>query len=167
MVCVTDEAQKYNSIAIAKAERAAVVAEREFQAEEGGVFARVCPEAVAKLGAARLTANKTLRSKHADESWLCKRHRLAAAAKGAAASGSRPQSFLFCQHCFKRKTRIEEEREGAEAYFAGPEVYADSIGCHIVQGPLESKAAWWDAAENQLAAPPGGQFSMEESLISD
>ena len=129
----SDEAQKYNSIAIAGAEKRAVAAEREAAGmEDEEQLARVCPEAVAKLGAARLTANKTLRSKHADESWLCKKHRLAAAAKGAGAPGSRPQSFLFCKHCFKRKTRMEEEREGTEGLFSGPEVHADIIGRHVV-----------------------------------
>jgi hypothetical protein len=95
----------------------AVAAERE---AKGTPLSRVCPEAVAKLGAARQTANKALRSKHAEESWLCKKHRLSASVVGETDPGSRPQSFLFCQNCFKRKARIEQEREGTEALFSGP-----------------------------------------------
>jgi hypothetical protein len=144
----SDAAQKYNTVAIEQSTKRSAAEEKEAAGEAPEMPARVCPESVAALGAQRLAQSKTLHTKHADQSWLCSTHRLR-----ALSSTSRPQSFLFCPACFRRKTKIEQEREGEEALFSGPEVTSGVLGRHVVQAPLQSTDAWWAAAADGRSAP--------------
>ena len=146
----SDEALKYNSVAIEQSSRRSTAAETEALGKEHMPPARVCAESVAALGTKRLVEGKTLRTKHADQSWLCPKHR-----RAAASGASRPQSFLFCPGCFRRKTKIEQEREGEEALFSGPEVASNVLGRHVLQAPLQTPTAWWAAAADGLHNPPG------------
>ena len=146
----TEEAQKYNSVAIEQSSKRSVAEEKEATGKPHELTARVCSESVAALGAKRMAESKTVHTKHADHSWLCPKHRRGAASMRT----SRPQSFLFCPACFRRKTKIEQEREGEDALFSGPEVASGVSGRHVVQGPLQSATAWWAAAADGLPTPP-------------
>lgn len=145
----SDKAQKYNNVAIEQCSKRSVAEEKKATGKSHEAPVRVCSESVAALGARRMAQSKDLRTKHADQSWLCPKHR-----RAAPSGTSRPQSFLFCPACFRRKTTIEEEREGEDALFSGPEVESEVLGRHVLQAPLQSATAWWAAASDGLPTPP-------------